>query len=419
MSRIVERPMFLTTADLISLRSPLENYAVPIGSDAPFRLHGIAVFPIDGILGSNFNQLKMRFTRPDQSWAQRNPVPTFALAPGQPPTTAITTNSPSPNYFLFSPIYPNLVYPPNSVILIDIQRIDGTTEPLAHVIVFIGTSLYEEGRLWMPPQASRSRSIPYIGYNVPCNAQQLVGGIVRDVPLNIGPDADFVWQQTVHTDIPVGQSLQLGGEGLATVLFLATTLGTASGQITINVINSFPTANVPFSVSIVGNAVTVTLATDAFGTPTAAMSANFIASVLNANLAFLALGLQLTIQFNGAWEMPGTVGPTALTGGGGFLGVSGQGIDGNLINLGVRFKDWTGKYFSNADNGTRQNSLYAGFIPAAILAGFNNGQRPGLLYPEIYIPRNGTMYFDFALLDGGTNPNQQTPIVTLKGQKVY
>lgn len=406
MSRLVERPMFLTTADFISLRSPLENYAVPIGSDAPFRLYGIAVFPINGVRGSNVNQLKMRFTRPDQSWAQRNLVPTFSLAPGQPPTTAPTLDQPSPNYFLFSPIYPNLVYPPNSVIAIDIARIDGTTEPLAHVVVFIGSSLYEEGRVWMAPQVSRERSIPYFGYNVICDAQQLNAGIVRDVPLNIGPDADFVWQQTVHTDLSSLQFLTLSGESLGSVEFDCLKLPPPPGSITIDVPSPLLPSQ-PFSFTIIGNAVQILVATDSIGGEITTCAQ--VAAALNANPAFLNLGLSMTVTFPGL--MPFSAGPEALT-------TTGSLNEGTLTNLGVRFKDWTGKYFSNADNGTRQNSLYAGFIPAAILADFNNGQRPGLLYPEIYIPRNGTMYFDFAILDGALN-KQATPIVTLKGQKVY
>lgn len=428
MSRIVERMMHYTTPDFITLLSPVLNYSMPIGSDAPFRLYGIAIFPIDGGLGNEINQLKMRFTRPDQSWAQRHLTPTFALAPGQPPTTALASNQPSQNYFLFSPISPNLVYPPSSVITIDIARIDGTAVALNCVVVFIGTNLYEEGRVWSPARSDRSRSIPYFGYNVLCNAQQLLGGIVRNVPLNIGPDADFIWQASVHTDIPVGQFTAFGvANGNAEVMFVATKLGTPPGdqvtpipgQLNVAVLASAPFQ--AFSITVVGPQITINVATD--GLSASISTADFVASQVNINPAVQALGVRMVVTNEGG-SPPGimpTTGPLPGNafrfGGDGSFISSGQSLDGNLINLGIRVKDWTGKYYSNVLT-TPQNQL-AGFVPAAVFAGFNNGQLPGLVYPEIYLPRDSSLYFDFAMLDGSLNPNQQTPIVTLKGQKVY
>ena len=305
---VVERMMHYVVPDFINLRSPQLGYSLGILADAPFRLYGIALFPMGGALGANIGQVKLRFTRNDQSWAQRHLIPSLSLAPGVPPATNVVATFPSPNYFLFSPVYPNLIYQPRSTITIDIQRIDGTTENLNSVLVFIGTNLYEEGRIWSPSYPKNYRSIPYFGYNVLCSGSLLQSGPVRDVPLNVQPDADFVWQGTVHTDTPNPGD----GSGIA----------------------------------------------------------------------------------------------------------SGQGIDGNLINLGVRIKDWSGKYYSNAEV-TKANSAVAGYVPAALLAGFNNGQLPGLVYPEIYVPKNGTLSFDFAMLDGTLNPNNQSPILTLKGQKVY
>lgn len=59
---------------------------------------------------------------------------------------------------------------------------------------------------------------------------------------------------------------------------------------------------------------------------------------------------------------------------------------GVLKAFGVKFRDWTGKYFMND------------FVPADLIFGYDNSQTPGLLYPEIYIPKNQALYFDFALL---------------------
>jgi len=51
-------------------------------------------------------------------------------------------------------------------------------------------------------------------------------------------------------------------------------------------------------------------------------------------------------------------------------------------NIGIRIKDWTGKYYMN------------GFIPLDLIFGFNNSQTPGLVYPEIYIPKNQVLLMD-------------------------
>lgn len=54
--------------------------------------------------------------------------------------------------------------------------------------------------------------------------------------------------------------------------------------------------------------------------------------------------------------------------------------------VGVKFKDWSGKYYMND------------YVPLELIFGFDNSQTPGLLYPEIYIPKNQQLYFDFANL---------------------
>ena len=420
MNGLIERMMHYVTPDFISLTSPQLGYSMPILPDAPFRLYGVAVFPINGGAGANIGQLKMRFTRPDQSWMQRHLVPTFSLAPGIPPTATTPGGFPSPNYFLFSPVYPNLIYPPNSVITIDIARIDGTSVALECVVVFIGTSLYEEGRVYAPTYPAKASAIPYFGYNVLCDAQLLNKGIVRNVQLNIAPDADFVWQGGVHTDVPVGQYTNFGiPNGVAEVAFLSNKLGPPPGQITVTVIN--PVAPlVPFSLVVTGNNIVITLQTD--GASAVITTADSVAAIVAANSACQALGVIMVVLAEGSSPpglMPDTGGiarPLQNGGDGGLIG-TGQTIDGNLINLGVRVKDWSGKYYSNAQ--TNQNNVLAGFVPAAVMFGFSNGQLPGLVYPEIYIPKNATLSFDFAMLDGTLNPNLQTPILTLKGQKVY
>jgi len=54
----------------------------------------------------------------------------------------------------------------------------------------------------------------------------------------------------------------------------------------------------------------------------------------------------------------------------------------NFKGLGIKIKDWTGKYFMND------------FVPLELIFGFDNSQSPGLVYPEIYIPRNQALFID-------------------------
>lgn len=69
-----------------------------------------------------------------------------------------------------------------------------------------------------------------------------------------------------------------------------------------------------------------------------------------------------------------------------FVWRGGAQTPGTSRAFGVKFKDWNGKYYMND------------FIPADLIFGFDNSQTPGLLYPEIYIPKQQALYFDLAVL---------------------
>jgi hypothetical protein len=295
---MIERMHFHTVPDLLTLPSPQLGYGVPIDMDAPFRLYAIAVFAIEG--AAVLPNLRMRFTRPDRSWMQRNMVPVTSLMPnfGSP----MGGVPPSPNFYLCSPIYPNLVYPPGSAIEIDISNVAGGAGALSAMVVFIGTKLYRDGasNVYNPPRPAGAPQIPFLGYEVLVQAAGLATGPVLNVPFNVLPDAGFLWQSSV------------------------------------------------------------------FGST-----------------------------------------PTNPAGGGQF--------DGLLRNLGVRVKDYAGKYYSNV---VGQLSPLAGYVPAAVMFGFNNAQLPGIVFPEIFLPRQGALYFDFAMLDGST-PATETGQLSLKGIKVY
>lgn len=78
---------------------------------------------------------------------------------------------------------------------------------------------------------------------------------------------------------------------------------------------------------------------------------------------------------------------------------------GIMSGLGVKIKDWSGKYYMND------------YVPAELIFGFDNSQGPGFPYPEIYIPKDQALYLDLA-------PFLNSPVnglltLCFKGMKVY
>ena len=60
---------------------------------------------------------------------------------------------------------------------------------------------------------------------------------------------------------------------------------------------------------------------------------------------------------------------------------------GLLRGLGLKMKDWNGKYYMND------------YVPLElIVGGFDYSQTPGIIYPEIYVPKNQALYFDLEQL---------------------
>jgi len=80
-----------------------------------------------------------------------------------------------------------------------------------------------------------------------------------------------------------------------------------------------------------------------------------------------------------------------------------------LVDLGVIIRDQSLKPYSN------------GYVPVGLLWPFLGCENPGFLYPEIYIPRNEQMSFDFNYLYPGFVPtaNPITVVLGLKGMKVF
>lgn len=81
---------------------------------------------------------------------------------------------------------------------------------------------------------------------------------------------------------------------------------------------------------------------------------------------------------------------------------------GALRGLGIKMKDWNGKYYMNHH------------VPIELIfGGFDQSQTPGVIYPEIYVPKNQALYFDLVML--GLTAIVGSPLLTLLfgGMKVY
>lgn len=236
------------------------NQELKLDSDAPFRATGVAVYVVGNTAGNQ--NITLRFTRADGNWVQKLLTSAQSLNPFQSGAIAGAGGQTAPFYSYFAPLAPNLLYPASSSILIDYEDLTGNALVM---VVFVGTKLFSKGITWSPTYPAKYTARPYLGYALQFATTTLP---VYDLPLNINPDADFVWQAGAQTDQPVTGTSPVAAERF----------------------------------------------------------------------------------------------------------------------LGVKIKDWVGKYYMND------------YVPAELIFGFDNVQMPGLVYPEIYIPKNQAIYFDFVEL---------------------
>jgi hypothetical protein len=387
---MIERPQHyvftLDDGDVAGFNA--QNLQFQLDSDAPFRLLGIAII---GYLGSPA-KVNMRFTRPDRSWMQRFLIPWQSINPytADAPGATGTTTQPPP-YVFASAISPNLLYPPNTVIVMDFQNTVGFNDITK--IVFIGTKLFQDGAVWAPTYPASYRSLPFLDYNLLVFPPAFGAAPLLQVPFDIQPDADFVWQAGQHSSQATFASLTITiADSGGTLVFTAAEGGTGGNSITLDIVAVG--ANTPFSINVVGDAVTVELQTNGAGLPITTF-AQFVAA-MNSNPAVTALFTTMTPS-SLASIVETTGGPLSFTGGA-DAGPSG--------GIGIRIRDYSGKYYSND------------YVPVEILFGFDHSQAPGLVYPEIYVPKNQALYFDFSTLSGLVTPVAQL-VLSFKGQKIY
>lgn len=75
---------------------------------------------------------------------------------------------------------------------------------------------------------------------------------------------------------------------------------------------------------------------------------------------------------------------------------------GTQKGLGIILRDTYGKAYMDD------------YVPLELLFGFDNSQTPGLIYPEIYIPKSQQLFMDISA--SGTTGNIT---LTFKGMKVF
>lgn len=217
---------------------------------------------------------------------------------------------------------------------------------------------------------------------------------ILSLPFTAQADSDFVWQAGVYTDT--------AGSANEPVLFATeagalsvTALPNAPGGITI----AFVVAgdNTPFSVVVVGTVITVNLQTDSGGNSN--QNTGTIVDQVNASAASTLVEL---LNVNNPLAPFSAFAATPIPSGNSFA------ID-QLIDMGVIVRDPSYKGYSND------------YVPVALLFPFLSAQAPGWLYPEIYIPRLGQLYFDFDYLWAGATFAASPIALTLglKGMKVY
>lgn len=400
---MTERPQYYVAkflnagnvAGFLDLASALQT-----DSDAPFRMFGVAFYvfgapgAVEGPAGNiNFT---FRYTRPDgTSFYQRHLVSAQQLNPFDAQAANGAGGQPAPFYSYFSPIHPNVLYPAQTAIAFDFADLPGISTALV-LAVFVGTKVYQDGAVWAPTYPATYTARPYLGYAL----QVMTGDIpLENVPLIVTPDADFVWQsgaQSAYGGGAIAASLFVTLTEIAYFTLTAVTPGTAGNAISFQV-TGVGTPGLALAVNVIGTAISVQVATDGAGVSTS--TRDQIVTALNADAAVTALVTIAPVGFNGLFVA--NYGPQNLFGGVGF----GLGAGVNTRGIGVRWKDLSGKYYMND------------YIPLEMAFGFDNSQRPGLVYPEIYIPKNQQMYFDFNNLDGSALDGTLT--LAFKGSKVY
>ena len=181
-----------------------EGLVLQTDDDAPFRLCGIAIWTNDVIGGAFDGQLSIRFQRPDGRLVQRLITPTSVIASGNAYAGAASPAGANPNQALVTPVSPNIIYPPRSVITIDAQTLSGAPVTPGTIIVFVGVKIFKEEDVWAPKYPAKFTARPYLN-SLPVPNVSIANGPLLNQPFTVEQDADFVFQLGGYSDFaPVG-----------------------------------------------------------------------------------------------------------------------------------------------------------------------------------------------------------------------
>jgi hypothetical protein len=178
-----------------------QGLTIKIDQDAPFLLTGVCVWCSNPDVTTVFDgQAALRFQRPDGRYIQRALTSTNLLFPGNQYNQGLT-----PNAALRSPIRPGVLYPPNSVITLDILGLPADADLQLLTIVFCGINLYQAGSIWDPKYPAKWKPRTYLDNLTIPSYSSFNGPSVNNI-FNVQNDADFVWQAGVYTDFGAGTS---------------------------------------------------------------------------------------------------------------------------------------------------------------------------------------------------------------------
>ena len=327
---------------------------------------------------------------------------------------------------------PEQVFPPSSIIYIDIGN--PLNVPITNAqLLFRGSKLFRhQGAPTYPPRMSVFPSF----YQVILQNVQPVQNVLNNI-LTIKNTADFMYRygvcdafatgQVVFATTPGVAASRLFGDDESVIQITAVTPGSAGNSIQIFMDIAGPfAANQPMSVTVSGTVITLNPQTDGSGHvvynppgqgTNAQVLAAFAASAPASALVTATLyGGPLTASGfgkipNGGFLQGGSGGSVTQSGGGGIFPpplLGAPAVQSPIANVYVQLKDESGKPFSNVP--IHINDLFGqGFpyLPNNVNQATQDDAvlfTPGLLTPEIYIPRRTNFYFDVYRNDPGGVP---------------
>lgn len=175
-----------------------------IDSDAPFRCFGVAVAVYNGTSGEG--SIALRFSRPDGRTIQKVMSPANALVPFDTGNAIGAAGGVGPNFLYYAPLVPNVLYPPSTTIVIDIQNLPANSDTVC-LVIFVGTKLFAPGAAWKADLPEKYSTLPFLSYPLQINAAQLP---IQNLTFKIESDAGFIWQTGQHTSVGIPSSTHIG-----------------------------------------------------------------------------------------------------------------------------------------------------------------------------------------------------------------